>query len=147
MIINYTSTVAVAILKKNDHQSFVHMYSLSTHHLVFKEAIGRGIHTQCIKCNEIEQNSAGNKFAICYMDDGKFFVRVFGMEQRDIEQVEREELKICDVFSIDDYSRAISDFPDPFITCTFISDTKLFVNFFYTFSQIHCHFIWDFVNK
>jgi hypothetical protein len=28
MIINYTSTVAVAVLKKNEHQHFIHMYSL-----------------------------------------------------------------------------------------------------------------------
>ena len=80
MIINYTSTHAVAVLKKNEHQAFIHMYSLKTYKLVFEEPVGRGKHNQCIKCNEMEQNSAGNKFAFCYMDDGKFYVRVFGFE-------------------------------------------------------------------
>jgi hypothetical protein len=81
------------------------------------------------------------------MDNGKFFVRIFGMEQRDQKDAERDELNINDTFSIDDYSIAITDFPDPFITCTFIDDNRLFINFFYTFSQIHCHFIWDYSKK
>ena len=147
MIINYTSTHAVAVLKKNEHQAFIHMYSLKTYKLVFEEPVGRGKPNQCIKCNEMEQNSAGNKFAFCYMDDGKFYVRVFGFEQRDIDTIEREQLNINETFSIDDYSIAITEFPDPFITCTFINDSKVFVNFFYTYSQIHCHFIWDFENR
>ena len=68
------------------------------------------------------------------MDDGKFFLRIFGFEQRSIDQIEREELNINDTFDIDDYSIAITDFPDPFITCTFISDSRVYVNFFYTYS-------------
>lgn len=147
MIINYTSTHAVAVLKKNEHQAFIHMYSLKTYKHVFEEPVGRGECQQCIKCHLIEQNTAGNKFAFCYMDDGKFFVRVFGFEQRPREQVEKEDLNINEKFSIDDYSIAITDFPDPFITCTFINDEKVFVNFFYTYSQIHCHFIWNFVTR
>jgi hypothetical protein len=78
------------------------------------------------------------------MDDGKYFVRVFGFQQRDIATIEREELNINERFGIDDYSIAITDFPDPFITCTFLTESRLFVNFFYTYSQIHCHFIWEF---
>jgi hypothetical protein len=54
MIINYTSTVAVALLKKNEHQNLIHMYSLKTYELVFEECLGRGEANQCIKAKEIE---------------------------------------------------------------------------------------------
>lgn len=72
------------------------------------------------------------------MDDGKFYVKIFGLD------METREFSANERFGIDDWSIAITDFPDPFITCTFLSDTNLFVNFFYTYSQMHCHFIWDF---
>jgi hypothetical protein len=36
-----------------------------------------------------------------------------------------------------------NDFPDPFITCTFITDDKLFVNLFHNHSFTHYHFIYD----
>ena len=38
----------------------------------------------------------------------------------------------------------IDDFPDPFISCCFLSDELLFVNFFYTYTQVHYHFVWNF---
>ena len=59
MIINYQSTVAVAVLKKNEHQSFIHVYSLKTYQLIMEDPIGRGKHNQCIKCNEVEQDAVG----------------------------------------------------------------------------------------
>ena len=71
---------------------------------------------------------------MCYMDDGKFYVRVFGFEQRTIDVIEQQELNINEMFDIDDYSIAITDFPHPFITCTFVSSSRLYVNFFYTYS-------------
>ena len=80
MIINYTSTHAIAVLKKSEHQALVNMYSLKTYKQVFEEPVGKGLHHQCIKCHGVEQNNAGNKFALCYMDDGKFFLRIFGFE-------------------------------------------------------------------
>jgi hypothetical protein len=62
------------------------------------------------------------------MDDGKYYVKTFGIDQ------EIRLFSVNERFGIDNYSMAITDFPDPFITCTFISETELFVNFFYTFS-------------
>jgi hypothetical protein len=93
---------------------------------------------------DVEQNFAGNHFAAAYMDDGLFRVRTFGFDSRTREEIEREELKINELIGIDDYSVAITDFPDPFIICCFISTSCIFVNFFYTHSQIHYHFIWNF---
>ena len=43
----------------------------------------------------------------------------------------------------DDYTMPIDEFPDPFITCCFIDDDSIFVNFFYAHTQTHYHFIWD----
>ena len=34
-------------------------------------------------------------------------------------------------------------FPDPSIVCTFITDTKIFVNLYHSASLTHYHFIWD----
>ena len=35
-----------------------------------------------IKCNEIEQNETGDLFAVCYLDDGHFYCRMFQQENR-----------------------------------------------------------------
>ena len=86
----------------------------------------------------LEQNSDGTYFSLGYMDDGKFYINTFGVDQ------ETYEFCINERFGIDDWSMAIEDFPDPFITSCFVSDSSIFVNFFYTYSQMHCHFIWNF---
>lgn len=39
---------------------------------------------------------------------------------------------------------AITTFPDPFITCCFISDDTLFINLFYTHTLRHYHFFYNF---
>mmetsp|Transcript_2923 Transcript_2923/g.4511 ORF Transcript_2923/g.4511 Transcript_2923/m.4511 type:complete len:194 (-) Transcript_2923:3193-3774(-) len=41
----------------------------------------------------------------------------------------------------------IQTFPDPFITCTFISEDLVFVNLFHNASLTHYHFIYDTANK
>ena len=147
MLITYDSTRVVVVMKKSEHMSIVHMYSLKTYDKIFEEKFGSEECGPCIKMNEIEQNSTGNKFAATYMDDGVFYVRTFGLQTRTQEEIEAEELNINEVFGINNFSMAITDFPDPFINCCFINDGLLFVNFFYTFSQIHYHFLWDFKNR
>ena len=37
----------------------------------------------------------------------------------------------------------IQGFPDPFITCCFISDDRIAVQLFYNYSQVHYHFVYD----
>ena len=66
------------------------------------------------------------------MNDGKFRIRTFGFESRTQEEIDSKELKINELLGIDDYSLAIDNFQDPFITCCFINDSTLFVNFLYT---------------
>lgn len=77
------------------------------------------------------------------MDDGKFRLRTFGKVTRDKETIQREEIEFNNVMWFDDYTMPIDEFPDPFITCCFIDDDNIFVNFFYAHTQTHYHFIWD----
>ena len=42
---------------------------------------------------------------------------------------------------------AIEGFQDPFITCCFVKDDLIFVNFFHNYSMTHYHFIWDKLRK
>lgn len=96
-----------------------------------------------VKVKEVEQNHTGTKFAVVYMDDGKFRLRTFGKESRDKETIQREEIEFNNVMWFDDYTMPIDEFPDPFITCCFIDDDAIFVNFFYAHTQTHYHFVWD----
>ena len=50
---------------------------------------------------DVEQNSAGNKYAIAYIDDGKFKLRVFDKEPRTEEEaVESDALEACQLSKI-----------------------------------------------
>lgn len=61
--------------------------------------------------------------------------------------VQREELDINELLGINDYTMPNADFPDPNITCCFVSDTKIYVNLFHNYSFKHYHFIWDFTRR
>ena len=56
---------------------------------------------------ECVQNSTGQQFAMVYMDDGKFRMRIFGKEQRKRSQAAKEEIKINEMFGLDDYTMSI----------------------------------------
>ena len=43
---------------------------------------------------DVEQNSAGKKYAIAYFDDGNFKLRVFDKEQRTEEEAVASELDV-----------------------------------------------------
>jgi hypothetical protein len=77
MIITYDSTKAITVTKYNDREYYVKQYDLETYDLTFEEKIGGGA-DQYIKLKEVEQSPDGKKYAICYNDDGKFFLRSFG---------------------------------------------------------------------
>ena len=74
-------------------------------------------------------------------------MRVFGLEQRDEEMIEKNEIKINEMFGIDDFTSPNNEFPDPYITCCFVGDDKIFVQFFHNHSLTHYHFIWDYYEK
>lgn len=119
------------------------MYSLTTQEMLFEEKISGDY----IKVKEVEQNSKGKGFAVVYIDDGKFRLRTFGRESRTQLEIKASEVKINEMFGLDDYTMPNDDFSDPFITCCFITDDKVFVNFFHSATLMHYHFVWDIKNR
>ena len=72
------------------------MYDLDTYDLIFEEKLGSE-QDQYIKCKELEQNSYGTGYAICYNDDGKFRIRSFGKTSRTEAQIEQNGFKFNEV--------------------------------------------------
>lgn len=151
--ISFDSRRAITVTKRDERAYWVRMYDLESYEKVFEEMIG-GEPNDYIKMKEIEQNSAGNKFALAYNNDGLFRVRVFkesdlpedvDMEkpQRPPEVIEKTEFKINEELDIDNWTMAIDGFPDPFIVCCFVADDLIFVSLFYNYRQIHYHFIFN----
>ena len=75
--ITYNSKSALTVLKKTDREYHIAAYSLETYEKSFQEKIG-GLPNSYIKVKEIEQNSTGTNFAVVYLDDGIFKLRVLG---------------------------------------------------------------------
>ena len=80
---------------------------------------------------------------MCYNDDGVFKLRVFGKEERTPQQIAASETNINDLLGIDDWTMAVMNFPDPFITCCFINDELLYINLFHSHKKMHYHFYLD----
>lgn len=87
---------------------------------------------------DIEQNQDGTYFALPYNQNGVFMLRTFGVEPRTYAEIQDNELNINELLGLDfdTRSKPIDDFPDPLITCTFINDNHLFVNFFSNYAKI-----------
>jgi hypothetical protein len=138
-IITYDSTRVVVVTCEGDTLSQINMYSLNTQEELFSEKI-EGTY---IKVKEVEQNSTGSQFACVYIDDGKFRLRIFGRDSRTTEEIQATELKINELFGMDDFTMTNDDFSDPFITCCFTEDNRVFVNFFHSYNLKHYHFLYD----
>lgn len=105
-MITYDSTRAITVTKKDDREFWVRMYDLETYEKTFNEQIG-GEPTSFIRLKEIEQNYAGNKYAMIFIDDGKFRMRVFGKTERTLEEALQQELNINKILGINDYTMPI----------------------------------------
>ena len=77
MMLSYDSSLAITVTRKNDRECWIKMYDLETYELSFEEKVG-GKPDSYIKVKEVEQNFAGNHYAIVYIDDGNFRLRTFG---------------------------------------------------------------------
>ena len=141
--ISYNSRSACTVTKKGDREYWIKQHSLETYIDTFEEKVG-GHHDSYIKLKEIEQNDAGTKFAIAYMDDGRFRIRIFGEENREPEEIAHSELDINARLGLNNHTMPINDFPDPFISCCFINDNLLFVNLFHNATLTHHHFFYKF---
>ena len=91
----------------------------------------------------MEECPNNKDYAVVYSDDGKFRLRILGRTTRNKEDIENTEVKFNEIFDLDDYTMVNDDFPDPFITCCWISETHLFVNFFHSYTLTHYHFLWS----
>lgn len=141
-IISYDSTRAITVTKRNMQEYYVKMYDLETYELTFEEKVG-GEESDYIKLKEVEQNSSGTHYAIAYSNDGRFFLRTFGKTSRSPEEIAQSELNINKLLGIDNWTMAIEGFPDPFVTCCFVSDELVFVNLFHNYSLTHYHFLYN----
>lgn len=141
--ITYNSKSAITVTKKDDREYWVKQHSLETFIDTFEEKIGNGT-TSYIKCKEVEQNAKGTKFAVSYLDDGKFRIRIFGETNREPKDIEGWELDINKELNMNNHTMPINDFPDPFISCVFIDDNLLFVNLFHNATLTHYHFFYSF---
>lgn len=142
VMITFDSTKAITVTKKDDREYYIKMYSLETYDMVFEEKVG-GDTNDYIKLKEVEQNSSGKHYAIVYNNDGWFYLRDFYDENRSQEEISANELDINKVLGIDNWSMAIQGFADPYITCAFIDDDRIFVNLFHNYSLVHWHFIYN----
>ena len=75
-----------------------------------------------------------------------FYLRTFGKETRNEVDIEANEININELLNLNNHTMCILTFPDPFITCCFITDDLMFVNLFHNATITHYHFIID-VNK
>lgn len=67
-------------------------------------------------------------FAVAFFDDGLFRVRIFDM---DTKQEEVRDIKINELIGLDTTTMAVTDFPDPYITCCWVDENRLFINLFH----------------
>ena len=129
-----------------------------------------------IKVKEIEQNSSGTNFAIVYLDDGVFKLRVLGDTAHDTSNdsmlrssqaipirktmsrsdkaIQDSELNINkelisdeDASEMNNFTMPINNFPDPYITCCFCTDEILFVNLFHNATVTHHQFFYNWKSK
>lgn len=140
-MITYNSKLAITVTMRDDREYYVKHYSLESYNMTFEERVGGG-KTDYIKLKEVEQNAAGDFYAIAYMNDGMFKIRTFGAESRTKEAIEEEEFDVNEALGLDDYTMPIDNFPDPFITCCFVTDETLFVNLFHSKTLTHHHFFY-----
>lgn len=155
IIITYDSQRAVTVTKRNDEEYWIKQYSLETYELTFQEMIGceDQIPRKYIKIKEVEQSPTGKQFAICYNDDGHFYIRWFSQVPDDEElerfpsTIENCELYINLLIGLDANNTICHQhFPDPFVTCTFINEEILYVDLYENFSKTHYHFFYNIIN-
>jgi len=137
--ISYDSKSAITVMKNNDREYWIKQYSLESFVVTMEEMFG-GKPDSYIKLREVEQNIAGNIFAVTYLDDGIFKLRTFGKTTREDKEIEENELNINDRLELNNHTMPIDNFPDPFISCVFIDDDLLYINLFHNATVTHHHF-------
>ena len=87
-------------------------------------------------------------FAISYIDDGEFRLRVFDEKQRaSVVEIEANEFNINKELGLDNYTIPFEGFDDPLITCCFVNNDRIFINLFCNYYLMHYHFMYDIKKK
>jgi hypothetical protein len=166
MIINYESTrtltLTYGIPAEDDNDEdvekgiegayWIKQYSLSTYKLEFQEILG-GKKKDFMKCKEIEQSPLGDKYLVCYNNDGVFYFRDFNKyastekKQRTQEEVDCSTVNVNKLLGIKPNTMCHNDFHDPYMTGCFIDQDIIFVSVFENFSLTHYHFFFDLVKR
>jgi hypothetical protein len=128
-LISFDSTKVITVTMASDCEYWLQMYDLETHQECFKERFG-GNPNSYIKMKNVDQDAEGKRFAVTYMDDGKFFIRTFGQEQRDIDSIESNEFDINKALKLESHTMPNDMFSDPYITSEFLTGDDLFVSLF-----------------
>ena len=82
------------------------------------------------------------------MDNGNFRLRTFGEVARETEEeIEENELNINKAIGIDHLTMPIDNFPDPFITCVFMTNDLIYVNLYYNEKCTHHMFVYNHVTR
>jgi hypothetical protein len=95
---------------------------------------GMIIYGDYIKANIIDQSENGDIFALCYIDNGVFHLRIF--DDKKVIQ----DFNINEMFDIIDDTISIPGFFQPFICCCFIDSHEIFCNFFVQSEKNHYNF-------
>ena len=142
-MITYDSTRVIAVTKKDDTEYYIRQFCLLSFQLVVSERYG-GTEESYIKLKDVAQNSTGDKYAICFFDDGRFYLRTFDKNERSIEESLKETLDInAALDNMDSNTMPVDGFPDPYVICCFINDDLLFVNLFNNCTETHYHFLYN----
>jgi hypothetical protein len=146
VMISYDSSRALVITSKSDRVYYLMQFNLSNYARTFEEKIG-GNEECYIKCKEIEQNMAGDKYAVIYLDNGVFKLRTFGKIQRTEDEILENELNINLALGINDHTMPIDNFNEPYSNCTFINNDLIFIALFHNKSLVHHHALYSISGK
>ena len=116
IIITYGSKFAVAIVNDSASHGLDHFEILGFSLNSFEQKWAKRIEGTYIKMKEIEQSDDGQQLALCYQDDGEFFVMVLTADGG----AEIELINVSKLLHLDKKSKPIEGFWEPMITCCFI---------------------------
>ena len=58
-------------------------------------------------------------------------------------EIQNSEVKINEIIGLDNFTMCNDSFPNANITCCFLSDELIFINFFHNYTLTHYHFIYN----
>ena len=140
MEISSQLTETITVTKSSERESLIKFFSLENKNVVYEQRIAGDF----IKVKEVEQNPNGRLFAVAFFDDGLFRVRIFDVS---LKNKEVDEVKVNELIGLDRSTMVCPDFPDPYITCCWVDEYRLFINLFHPNTVSHYHFIWDICYK